>query len=273
LWSRAIALTFAIAALLACWPCVAPAKSFEESIRSFFPGASPPSPPRLVLVFVDISGSIPQGDWRIYGSTFESLVGSDDPHGRQPALTAASQGEPGDRLTLATISQATLTGFAPVADGTLTNTGHVFPDREANRATLHRLRTAFAGLKTARPSNKTRILDALNLSQQLIEQEVGRRYVIVLLSDMLEDSEAADFERRAPTPALTQAIINRRRAEHLIPDLHRAQLYVVGAKAADAARYQAVESFWTRYFHEANAVLPIGAYGRAPIDFAEAWRR
>ena len=244
-----------------------------DKIRSFFPGLATPQPPRLVLVFVDISGSIPPDDWNIYESTFFSLVGrSAEGRENEAALKKGPQDKPGDRLVLGTITEATLTKFAPVAEGELRDTGYIGVDRDSNEATLKALHAAFGTIKTMKHARRTLILDAVTLSQQLIEGNPDRRNVIVILSDMLEDSDTANFEKKPPTPADTEAIIRKQRARNLLPDLHQAQIFVAGAKAPTAAQFEEVEAFWTRYFREANGVVGTGAYGRPAIDFATAWR-
>jgi hypothetical protein len=245
----------------------------SDRLRSFFPGQKPPPPPRLVMVFVDISGSIPQEDWDIYEKTYSTLVGPPEGREDKAALKVGAQGKAGDKLILGTISEGTLINFSPVADGELKDTGRLVVDRNNNEEVLNNLRAGFPKIKKMKSARHTQILDAFSLSQQLIEQNKDRSYVIVILSDMLEESALANFEKKAPTAADTEAIIKRQRASKLLPDLHGAKVYVAGAKAPNSTHFAAVQAFWARYLNEANAIVEAGTYGRSPIDFAEAWRQ
>lgn len=276
--SRLLAGTLIIIAttLMCIWPQIVwPQGGMTEQLRNLFSSAPPPLP-RLIMVFVDISGSVAKDDWTIYESTYFSLVGPAEGRvGDKTALKPGPQGGPGDKLILGTITAATLTEFSPVAEGELRDTGQLRIDRDTNEATLKALHAAFAKVRAMKPARRTLILDALTLSQQLIERDKDRKPVIVLLSDMLEDSAIAgfDFEKKAPTALDTEAIVKRQRARGLLPDLHGAQVYVVGAKAANSAHAEAVKAFWVRYLQEASAVIEPGMYGRSVINFAEAWRQ
>jgi hypothetical protein len=258
--------------LMLIWPQTGWAQGVTEQLRSFFSTPAVP-PPRLVLVFVDISGSIPQEDWDIYHRTYVSLVGPPEGREDKAALKKGQQGQHGDKLIVSTISEGTLVKFSPVAEGELRDTGRLRFDRENNESTLRALYGAFGTIKAMKHARRTLILDALTLSGQLIERDKDRRYVIVFLSDMLEDSGVADFEKKPPIQADTAAIIKKQRTSNLLPDLRQAQVYVAGAKAPNSSHLEAVKAFWMRYLHEANAVTEPGMYGRSAIDFEEAWRK
>lgn len=246
-----------------------------EKMRSIF-GSPAPMPPRLVLVFVDISGSIKQDDLDIYQRTYYSIVGPAEGRvGDQTALRPGAQDGIGDKLVLGTISEATLTRFSPIVVGELRDTGRMIADKRRNEDTLRQLHAAFGKVKDAPRARRTLILDALTLAQGEITRDKARKPVIVLLSDMLEDSENAgfDFEKKAPTGADAEAIIKRQRERRLLPDLQSAQIFVAGASASTSTHMQAVKEFWLRYFKAANATVEPGMYDRSPIDFAAYWRQ
>ena len=162
--------------------CASPGTAWSQGgisdrLRSFFPGQKAPPPPRLVLVFVDISGSIPQADWDIYEKTYSSLVGPPEGREDQAALKPGAQGKAGDKLILGTISEGTLVSFSPVVDGELKDTGRLVVDRKNNEEVLNNLRAGFPKIKKMKSARHTQILDAFTLSQQLIEQNKDRSYV------------------------------------------------------------------------------------------------
>lgn len=210
-------------------------------------------PTQLYIVFADVSGSVPEEDWQIYERTFSNLLS---------ALAA------GDRVILAKISDVSLTGFAPVADRALSATGRLKTDTMDHERAVGELRTAFQSLRQGAPANRTLVLDALTLSQQLIEQNPEREPVIVILSDMLEYSHIANFETGSVGEKEATALIERQKQHGVLPDLHNAKIYVAGAKAKTSDRFATVQSFWLRYFEQANAKSGSGTYGRAAVSFA-----
>src|SRR5437868_13921974 len=84
-----------VALLLMCvWPQTgwAQAGGITDQLRSFFSTPVVP-PPRLVLVFFDISGSIPQEAWDIYQRTYFSLLGPAEGRKDKAALKKAQQSQ------------------------------------------------------------------------------------------------------------------------------------------------------------------------------------
>jgi hypothetical protein len=166
-----VVLTLTLAVALSPHP--AAAQALGDQIRRAFVGAVP-APPRLVMVFADISSSIAPEDWRVYERRFLSLVGSAEADKRnKPALQPGAKGQAGDRLILATISEATLVGFVAVTEGELRDTGHLFPDREANEKVLKKLSDKFLALRQAKPAQRSHILDALTVDIAFLFDATG----------------------------------------------------------------------------------------------------
>src|SRR5713101_7276527 len=102
-------------------------------------------------------------------------------------------------------------------------------------------------------SSKTSILDALQLAQRVFETYPSERRVLVLFSDMVEESSYYDFTKENLTASRIQAIIVAEKAEHRLPRLGGAHVYVIGASAgfysrmpAEAVRH--IQNFWLQYF-------------------------
>lgn len=207
---------------------------------------------RLVIVFADVSGSIPAEDWAIYAETYKNR------------LTSLKGG---DRLILAKIAEDSLGSFAPAIDRTLTDTGRLRPDRTDHEKAQVELNDAFEKLRSAPPAKATLILDALTLAQQLIEQDQTRRPQIIILSDMLEYSHIANFEKSSVGAKEADRLIERQKKQGLLPNLHGAEVFVAGAKAPKSEKFAEVQAFWLRYFKEAGAVCEAGMYGRPALSF------
>jgi hypothetical protein len=120
-------------------------------------------------------------------------------------------------------------------------------------------------------SSNTSILDALQLAQRVFETYPSERRVLVLFSDMVEESSYYDFTKENLSASRIQAIIVAEKAEHRLPRLDGARVYAIGAAAgfysrmpAEAVRH--IQNFWLQYFKACGANLPVETYGSALIQ-------
>jgi hypothetical protein len=122
-------------------------------------------------------------------------------------------------------------------------------------------------------TSKTAILDSLLLAQKLFHGScatAASRRVLVLFSDMLEDSNRYRFDRETLTPARIKQIIAREQADHRIADLKGVEVYVAGATAdpsGDPAQIGRIQAFWLAYFQAAGAELADAHYSASLLDF------
>ena len=84
-----------------------------------------------------------------------------------------------------------------------------------------------------------------------------------MLSDMIEESKAANFQKTPPA----EALIEQRRAKGLLPDLRGVQVFVAGASAATSERYVEVQDFWLKYLQAAGGAISTKTYGRVALTF------
>ncbi len=123
-------------------------------------------------------------------------------------------------------------------------------------------------LNEASGSARTTIFESLRVVEPLFDSD-GRRGILVLLSDMLEDSQVANFERHQFTDEFIQSEIDRQRSAGTLPSLSGVSVYVVGAVSSPASRAAAVERFWRAYFDAAGTVIGKGHYARVLVSFPE----
>lgn len=207
----------------------------------------------LVLVFVDVSGSIPEEDWAAHRRTLERLLDG-------------SGLDAGDRLVLATVDGATFTRFAPLADVELPDTGIVLNDLEAAQRAKDRVRAAFEQARERPPAKRTHLLDALNVAAQVYAADAVRtRRHLVFLSDMVEESEHVDLSRGRIDEDAIASMIERRRGSGLVPDLRGVRVHASGASAATAERLLAIERFWRAYLAETGAACEAGMFVRGGL--------
>lgn len=92
---------------------------------------------------------------------------------------------------------------------------------------------------------------------------------LILLSDMLEDSEAYNFEKQRFTDAFELQAIADAARDGRLPDLAGAKVYVAGASAQSAGRACDVQKFWLAYIKAANGRLSPENYGPALMNFGQ----
>jgi hypothetical protein len=223
-----------------------------------------------VVVFIDFSGSISGQDRVSYRREIESEI--------LPSLS------PGDRLLIAQINDKTLTEFRPFVDATLPakpdfngwlnnvlKYNRQAKEIEAEVARLkEKIGADVAHLFTKRyGSPQTDIFSSLIIAEKLFYDE-PRRKVIVLMSDMIEDSPPYDFERVSWSPATITKTLADLDAKGLIPKLPGVCVYVSGASAKSAELAENIGRFWQAYFRRAGADMDSSRYAHVLLHWPPA---
>lgn len=215
--------------------------------------------PRLLMTLVDLSASVRGDDWSLYKKSYVKAVNS---------LRPAQEASACDRLVLAAITDTPLSRFAILGEGLIQHDGT--PERrdqvEAARKALVDL---FDGLaQTGVAPQQTRILESLVATREIMTADPTRVPELLVCSDMLEDSNQAQFELNPPAGEATQRLLERLRQDQLLPNFANAAVYVSGAGGKDAEVYSTVKTFWGDYFRAAQGSL--AQYSRVPVEFAAA---
>jgi hypothetical protein len=212
--------------------------------------------PRLIVILVDMSGSADQARRTVCREAFEKIYRNL----RQ-----------GDRLVVGTIASQSYIEFKPTVDeeipiktiwdNRLQFERNLTNSREKIRREVNRLLSQRGG------SPLTEILDSLNIADAIFHDEKERQKVLVILSDMIQDSKEYKFDKDKMTDEYIHKVIRYRRENNLMPNLTGVKVYVAGASAADADTFRAVETFWARYFAESGANFSSYRYGHSLINF------
>jgi hypothetical protein len=124
------------------------------------------------------------------------------------------------------------------------------------------------------PTQKTAILDAIYVTRKAFENDdckrAGQR-VLVVFSDMEEDSERANFLREDLSPQRIEMLLQKEQKDAHLPDLHGVETWVAGAtqdRSLGASKIREIEKFWSAYFARAGAHLTSDRYGPALLNFA-----
>jgi len=116
---------------------------------------------------------------------------------------------------------------------------------------------------------RTDITSSLSAAQSVFESFPEKKKVLVILSDMIEDSESYDFEKENLTDARIREIILAETQKGRLPSMAGIQVYVAGASAEDKEHFFQVRQFWMEYFKACKATLLNANYGTGLITFSE----
>jgi hypothetical protein len=220
------------------------------------------------MVLVDRSQST-AGDRELYAQACERIL---------------SWLQPGDRIVAAYISDRSARDFrahvdeelpAPLGPMRIWDVPIRYRERRAQweRHTLARRqdvqRKLMGLLSRESTAARTNIFESLRVAGQILASERRRRKLLVLLSDMIEDSEVVNFQRVTLNDAFIQKEIQRQKAKGILPDLQGVTVFVAGAEAEPLERAAAIEKFWREYFAAAGAVIEPGGYSRTLPKFGE----
>ena len=115
---------------------------------------------------------------------------------------------------------------------------------------------------------KTEIISALHVAERVCKSFSLPRKILVIMSDLIEDSELYNFAREELSDKRTEEIIRREREAHRLPDLTNVRVYVAGA-LAKTERYYKVRSFWINYMQAYGGAMSKEKYGAALVSFEE----
>ena len=211
--------------------------------------------PRVIVILVDMSGSANRARSTVYREAFEKIYQS------------LSQG---DRVMVGTITSRSYIDFNPAVDVEIPKNTiwvnriqfeqNLTKTKEKIRREVDRL------LSRKRGTQRTEILNSLNIADTIFHNE-KRQKILVILSDMIQDSKEYNFTRVKITDNYIKKLIRYRRKHNLIPNLTDVKVYVAGASGADTNKFRSVEKFWARYFAKSGADFSRHRYGHSLISF------
>ena len=238
-----------IAALLLFAPLSWSAEVFGKSENSA------PNP-RLIVILVDMSASADQARRTVCKEAFEKVY---------------RNLRHGDRLVVGTITSQSYIEFKPtvdeeipkktVWDNRLQYEKKLTDTKEKIRREVNKL------LSQKQGTLLTEIIDSLNIADIIFHDEKERQKVLVILSDMIQDSKDYKFDKDKITDEYINKVIRYRQENNLMPNLTGVKVYVAGASAADSNKFRAVQTFWTRYLTKSGADFSSHRYGHSLINF------
>jgi hypothetical protein len=213
---------------------------------------------RVIVVFVDMSGSTNHARRTVYREGFEKIYEGLDQ---------------GDRIMVGTITGRSYIDFKPALDVEIPKKSlwvnrirferNLTETKEKIREEVEKL------LSQKKGTQRTEILNSLNIADTIFHNE-KRKKILVILSDMIQDSREYNFEKAPVTDAYIDQIVRYREKHNLIPNLSDVKIYVAGASGSDSHKFRAVAKFWTRYFEKTGADFSLHRYGHSLISFEKA---
>lgn len=238
-----------IGALLVCSPSRWSGEAFGRS-----EGPSPS--PRVIVILVDMSASADQARRTVCRDAFEKVY---------------RNLQHGDRLVVGTITSQSYVEFKPTVDEEIPKKT-VWDNRlqyeKKLTDTQDKIRREVNKLLSEKQGTLlTEILDSLNIADIIFHDEKERRKILVILSDMIQDSKDYKFDKDKITEEYINNAIQSRQKNKLVPNLANVKVYVAGASAADSDKFRAIQAFWARYFAESGADFSPHRYGHSLINF------
>lgn len=130
-------------------------------------------------------------------------------------------------------------------------------------------------LETA-PAAATDLMNAFQLADKMFNGEqwrAARTKVLVVFSDMVEQSQRYNFSALKLDASEVQHIIEAERTAGRLPNLNGVKTWVAGATANPSQglhpdKIYAIQNFWLEYFKAAGADLTRERYGPKLINFS-----
>ena len=210
---------------------------------------------RAIVVFVDMSGSTNKARRTVYRKAFDKIY----QNLRQ-----------GDRIVVGTITSHSYIDFKPVVDAEIPKQS-IWDNRlkyEQNLAkTKKNVRKSVDRLLSRKKGTPyTEILNSLNVADTIFHKE-KRKKILVILSDMIQDSKQYKFGRYKITNKYIANVIRNQKKQNLVPNLADVKVYVAGASAPNSKKFRSIQNFWARYFKESKADFSTHRYGHSLIEF------
>jgi len=216
----------------------------------------PPQNSRVIMILVDMSDSTNEARPTVYKEAFEKVYRNL----RQ-----------GDRVVVGTITSRSYIDFKATVDEEIPKKTLLDNRLEFERSLTHS-KEKIRGevnklLSQKRGSGLTEILESLNIADTIFHDEKERQKILVIFSDMIQDSKEYKFDRDEITDEYINNVIAHREKNNLLPNLTGVKIYVAGASAAESNRFRAIQTFWARYFTKIGADFSPHRYGHSLISF------
>lgn len=125
------------------------------------------------------------------------------------------------------------------------------------------------------PASRTDLMNSFELADKILNggnNRGSKSKILVVFSDMVEQSPHYDFASVRLDQKRIKAIIEAERASGRLPDLHGVRVWVAGATATphhglDSSKINSIQNFWVAYFKACGADFSKYRYSQRLINF------
>jgi hypothetical protein len=117
----------------------------------------------------------------------------------------------------------------------------------------------------------TDLMGAMQLAEKVFQSSSAasaKTRLLIVFSDMVEDSARYNFQKENLTAARAAAVVESERRAGRLPTLKGVKVWVSGAGGAAPEKFLQIQDFWIKYFHAAGADLQKSRYGAGLMDFS-----
>jgi hypothetical protein len=117
----------------------------------------------------------------------------------------------------------------------------------------------------------TDLTGAMQLAEKAFQSSASssaKVRILILFSDMVEESARYNFRKDRLTPARITTIVEAERRAGRLPTLNGVQVWVSGAGGTAPEKFLQIQDFWIQYFSIAGADLRKSRYGAGLMDFS-----
>lgn len=114
---------------------------------------------------------------------------------------------------------------------------------------------------------KTDLMSSLALAQNAFQSYRRGKAILVIFSDMIEDSGRYNFYQENLTDQRIEAIIEAEKTRGRLPDLQGVKVYIVAASDENSSKFFEVQKFWLKYFSACGANLTKENYSNTLLKF------
>jgi hypothetical protein len=231
---------------------------------TFSANAAPTNPSKVVVVLFDISGSTTI-DRDLYIKEFTKILAAINPG---DALLV-------DKITDNPMAQSEfpIQEEFPAVPGQSENPLWHKARVRKNAESLEKKKAEIKGrVKTLVSVGATKLTDifgALSIAERVFRSFGREKRILVLISDMLQESQACNFKKEKYAGGSAAGIIDREKQTGRLPGLKGVKVYVSGAYADDSGAFNRLFRFWQMYFQAAGAFLAEENFGRVLLTFRE----
>lgn len=226
------------------------------------------SPTKVVCLLFDFSESTNyQKTRKIYSDNFRAIL---------------SKINPGDEVAAATITEISVAEpelivksafevFRPTSDNLFIKKAEQDDFDNKVKATKDSLCSVVDSvlINSARKIMRTDIMSSLHVADRIFKSSHRPKKVLVIMSDMIEDSESYNFEKDDLSSQRIAQIIESEKQKKRAPDLAGVKVYAIGASAKSKEKFFRIRDFWLNYFQACGGDLANENYGATLVGFEE----